>query len=91
MKKIKPISIWNDGSIKIGINFYLLVTQLNLDSSATFFYRIEDENSINLSQGYLNMNGQDYQDWTSDDYVWDWAAKQLNIEYDLDNSVDSNS
>lgn len=91
MKNIKPINIWNDGQIKIAKYFDIIVSQIVLGNSAQFFYRLSDESSNPLSQGTLNMDGQDYQDWSSDDYVWDWAAQQLNIEYDLDNSIDSNS
>lgn len=91
MKKIKAISIWNNGQLKSATCLYLIVNTVNLNIDASFYYKLMSDDGINLANGSLSMIGEDYQNWQSDDYAWDWAAQQLNIEYDLDNSVDSNS
>lgn len=91
MKKIKSISIWNSGELKLATWIYLVAINVTLNDSASFYYKLCSDNGENLAEGNLSMIGQDYQNWKSDDYAWDWAAQQLNIEYDLDNSVDTNS
>ena len=53
--------------------------QDNLDTSATFQYSLLDSNQNALSQGSLTMGGQDYQDYATNTYAWDWIATQLNL------------
>jgi hypothetical protein len=32
-----------------------------------------------LTQGNLTMQGQDYDDWQTNEYAYDWIAEQLNL------------
>lgn len=91
MKKINKIPIWNNGVVVYAEFFTISCNAINLYNSASFNYSLISIDGVVLTSGGLLMNSEDYENWISDDYVWDWAAQQLNIEYDLDNSVDSNS
>ena len=83
MKTIKPISIWDNGTVQEAtvLNTYAVNVQLN--NSATFWwglYSTVDGNIKNaLSQGNLNMSSEQYEQWNKDDFAWDWVAGQLNL------------
>lgn len=80
MKKIKSIQIWDNGKIIEATQFELNATNVQLENSATFYYSLFSEENIKLNQGNLFMEGKDYQDWQSDEFAWNWAAKKLNLE-----------
>lgn len=62
----------------VGIRFAMDITELVLNTSATFrviLYDIEDK-SIDVS--YVTLEGEDYANWGSDDeYVIQFVATQL--------------
>jgi hypothetical protein len=80
MKKIKTIKIWNNGQLINATQFQLNAINVNLENSATFYYSLLTEDNIKLTEGNLNMEGTDYQNWQSDEYAWNWAAEKLKIE-----------
>ena len=80
MKKIKTISIWYNGQIVLGTIFDLNSINDNLSMNATFYYQIFSDNNIQLTEGNLIMEGKDYQDWNTNEYAYNWAAKKLNLE-----------
>lgn len=127
MAKIEPISSWQDGVEKQGVNFILTLVNDNLSTQATFWYTISTEEvshtetiivtpeipawdetlpdgevihhdavpavtkditvvdiaSVILVSGYLDISGQDYQDWDSspsaNQWAYEWAAGKLNL------------
>jgi hypothetical protein len=80
MKKIKAIQGWVNGSSIQGTEFQLYAINVNLENSAVFYYAIFSEDKIKISEGNLSMQRKDYQDWQNDEFAWDWAAKQLNLQ-----------
>ena len=51
----------------------------NLSDSATFYYALLSDSLAQLSQGNLTMEGQDYADWTTNDYAYDFVASKIDV------------
>jgi hypothetical protein len=51
----------------------------NLSTSATFYYALLSDTMTQLSQGNLTMTGQDYADWQTNQYAYDWIATQIDV------------
>jgi len=79
MKTIQPISIWDNGTVQQASVLNAYVINDNLINSATFYYTLSSESLQQLAQGNLTMQGQDYDDWQTNDYAYDWVAAQLNL------------
>ncbi len=79
MKQIQPISIWDNGTVQQASVLNAYVINDNLINSATFYYTLSSESLQQLAQGNLTMQGQDYDDWQTNDYAYDWVAAQLNL------------
>lgn len=79
MKQINPIAIWGQGTSKDAIILNAYAVNVQLGSSATFYYALLSENKEALAQGNLTMSGEDYQAWESDDVAWSFIASQLNL------------
>ena len=77
MKQISPVVFpLNLGTATI-LNAYCIND--NLSDSATFYYALLSDTQAQLSQGNLTMEGQDYADWTTNDYAYNWVATELNL------------
>ncbi len=79
MKTIQPISLWDNGTVQEASVLYAYVIDDNLSNSATFCYTLLSEGLQQLAQGNLKMTGQDYDDYQTNDYAYDWVATQLNL------------
>lgn len=83
MKTIQPISIWDNGELKQATVLDAYSSTVILGRSATFYYSLHttDGGNINgmLTQGNLEMTGDDYQAWIEDQYAWDWVAAKLKL------------
>ena len=51
----------------------------NLNDSATFYYALLSDSLAQLSQGNLTMEGQDYADWVTNEYAYNWVAEQIDV------------
>jgi hypothetical protein len=80
MKKIKSVQIWYNGGLIYATQLQLNAFNVQLESSASFYYALFSENNNKLNEGNLFMDSKDYQDWQNDQYAWDWAAAKLNLE-----------
>jgi hypothetical protein len=78
MKLITPISIWDKGQTKQADILNAFGTILTLGKSAEFYFTISNETE-QLAQGKLTLEGDDYQLWNEDIFAWDWVAEQLNL------------
>ena len=82
MKKIAPVVFpLNLGTATI-LNAYCIND--NLSTSATFYYALLSDSEAQLSQGNLTMEGQDYADWQTNQYAYDWIATQINVTIEGD-------
>jgi hypothetical protein len=84
MKLIQEVSIWDNGVNKKATILNAYVVNLILNESATFYYALSAQNedgsiAETLTQGNLSMVGEDYAQWTVDNYAWDYVAKSLNL------------
>lgn len=85
MKQIKPVSIWDKGTIYKAEILNIYATNLQLNKSAEFYYSLFTKNEngqvgLQVAQGNLPMNEEEYSEWTCDEYVWNFATKKLNLE-----------
>jgi hypothetical protein len=80
MKKIKQIQSWLNGESIEATQFELKAINVNLETSANFYFALFSENGVKTTEGNLFMDGKDYQDWQNDQYAWNWAATKLNLE-----------
>lgn len=80
MKTIVPVLIWDNGQNVPALYLMAFSSNVTLGVSANFNYSLLDENQIRIRGGSLLMQGEAYQQWSSDDeYAWDWIAQQLNL------------
>ena len=79
MKTIESISIWDNGKVQQATVLNAFVVNDNLINYATFYYTLLSESLQQLAQGNLTMTGQDYDDWQTNEYAYDWVAAQLNL------------
>jgi hypothetical protein len=85
MKKIQSITSWINGkNIEFSV-FNLYATSVLLNQSASFVYYLYpiNENGAAIPTdsitGILNMDSEIYSLWQTDNFAWDWAAKELKI------------
>jgi hypothetical protein len=84
MKLIEEVSIWDKGVTRKALLLDTYVINLVLNQSATFYYALYSQTKDGLqgdmlASGNLSMTGEDYLNWTSDDWVWHFVADSLNI------------
>jgi hypothetical protein len=84
MKKIKPVSIWDNGKTLEATILNAYAVNVTLGNSATFYYSLSAENDdqtlgAQVAQGNLTMTGEAYAQWEVDAYAWSWIAEQLNL------------
>ena len=77
MKSISPVVFpLNLGTATI-LNAYCIND--NLSDAATFYYALLSDTQAQLSQGNLTMEGQDYADWVSNDYAYNFVASKIDV------------
>ena len=77
MKTIQPVLFpLNLGTATI-LNAYCIND--NLINSANFYYALLSDTLVKLSEGNLEMTGQDYADWQTNQYAYDWIASQIDV------------
>ena len=79
MKTIQAVPVWKNGGIQNAEVLNAVVISDNLKTSATFYYQLLSMSLSSLAEGNLNMEGQAYDDYGTNDYAWDWVAAQLNL------------
>jgi hypothetical protein len=77
MKQIEPVVFPLNLGTAVILSAYCIND--NLSTSATFYYSLLSDTQAQLSQGNLNMEGQDYADWQTNQYAYDWIAQQINV------------
>ena len=88
--KIQPITTWFNGEPQTASNFTLISINDNFTSSAVLYYELQKEivdgDSVsyeNLITANLDINGQDYKDWSvepdANTWIYNWAAGKLNL------------
>ena len=86
MKTIQPVTVWFNGQEQQATVLSAYVSADNLLNRASFAYQllnVEDldgkYNLIALASGYLDMTGEVYDNWETNEYAYDWIAQQLNL------------
>jgi hypothetical protein len=83
MKAIQPVTIWVNGETKQGVWLNAYIINDNLSDSATFYWNILDVTELQLAQGNLTIQGQDYIDWNANPDINDdaylWISLQLGL------------
>jgi hypothetical protein len=90
MKTIQPVTVWFNGQEVQATVLGAVVTNDNLQNSATFQYQLFQQVSLGEPNTYpsylqvvvtnsLSMTGDVYDNWDTNDYAYDWIAQQLNL------------
>ena len=87
MKTFEPVKVCNYGKEVDATIFNMICMNDNLKDSAAFNYQLMIDGgnqympimTSSLVSGQLIMTGSDYDAWDTNDYAYDWAAKQLNL------------
>ena len=88
MKTIEPVQVWYNGAETSATVLSAIVQNDNLQSSAMFQYQLMTEVSMpgsdysypmSVVTNSLTISGQDYLDWDTNDYAYNWIAAQLNL------------
>jgi hypothetical protein len=77
MKTISPVVFPLNLGTAVILNAYCIND--NLNDSATFYYALLSDTLAQLSQGNLTMEGQDYADWVTNDYAYNWVASKIDV------------
>jgi hypothetical protein len=77
MKQIEPVVFPLNLGTAVILSAYCVND--NLSTSATFYYSLLSDTQVQLSQGNLTMEGQDYADWQTNQYAYDYIAAQINV------------
>ena len=83
MKQIAPLTLWVNGQQKTATLFSLIIINDNLLNSATFYWQLLDADAVKLADGNLTIVEPQYDQWSSqpdvNDWAYQWAATELNI------------
>lgn len=87
MKTIEPVKVWYNGQEVDATILNASSMNDNLVNSASFNYQLSAPGTsvypmtmtTILVNGSLTMTGEAYQNWTTNDYAFDWIAEQLNL------------
>ena len=88
MKTIEPVQVWYNGAETSATVLSAMVQNDNLQNSATFQYQLmsvftmpgsDYSYPVPVVTNSLTMSGQDYLDWDTNDYAYNWIATQLNL------------
>ena len=87
MKTIEPVMVWFNGQEIQATVLKAIVSNDDLQNTATFQYQLMKENSVNefysylesVVQNFLTITGEEYLAWDSNDYAYNWIANQLNL------------
>lgn len=87
MKIIEPVMVWFNGQEIQATILKAIVSNDDLQNTATFQYQLMKENVVNeyynylesVVQNSLTITGEDYLAWDSNDYAYNWIANQLNL------------
>jgi hypothetical protein len=79
MKTISPVQSWTNGESVLATILNAYAINVALGTSATFYYSLLDADLVSVAQGNLTMSGEAYQQWTVDQYAWDFIASELKL------------
>jgi len=85
MKQIQPITIWINGEEKVGEYISVTGTYDNNESKATEYWQIYTIDNIQIANGNVEIDGQNYQDWGNQPasnvnvWIYNWVASQINV------------
>jgi hypothetical protein len=79
MKTIQPVQSWNNGQKVEATILNAYVISDNLTSDASFYYSLLTAELNKIAEGNLVMNGNDYTDYETNLYAWDWVASSLRL------------
>jgi len=79
MKTISPVQSWTNGQSVQATILNAYAVNVALGNLATFYYNLLDSNLVSVAEGNLTMSGAAYQQWSVDQYAWDWIASELKL------------
>lgn len=80
MKKIKPYIVDSFGGIKIAHFLLAYINEDNLLDEAVVYVGLYDELNNRIAATNMNVTGQDYVNYTSNEYIYQLIEQTYNIE-----------
>jgi hypothetical protein len=78
LKSIQPIQPQNLTTVKVICGFEVEVINVILNTSAKLTVRLYDQNNMVVNVQVMDLSGQDYKNWGSnDDYIINYVAQKL--------------
>lgn len=74
IEPVEKVIVYEINHIKINIS------NLELNTKAIVVVNFYDRQSVLRDQQTLVMEGEDYQNWTTDAYVFSWVCHQLGLQ-----------
>ena len=86
MKTINPVSVWFNGQEVQASVLNANTSNDNLINLASFNYQLMQiitidnlEYTVPVVNGTLNMSGEAYDNWETNNYAYEWIAQELNL------------
>ena len=80
MKETQSVQMWNNGQAVEATILNAYAVNVTLGTAATFWWGLLDDSKVVLTQGNLNMIGEEYAKWgANDSYAWEFIATTLNL------------
>lgn len=91
--KIEQTQIWKDGEIKTATQINAKIVSDNLVDSANFYFELLTEEGQRVAEGNINISGEDYDNWFSNEDAYTYICNKLNLTIyeDRTDSQDSGS
>lgn len=81
---IKPVKVWKNGATIDADEIDLTVVYDDLESSAKLYYVLTDSTGVQLSDGNIDVSGDDYKAWNRApnriNWVYNFAIRFLRLQ-----------
>jgi hypothetical protein len=86
---IEATQIWQNGEIKTATQINAKIISDNLKDSAGFYFELLTEEGQRLADGNINISGEDYENWFSNEDAYTYICNKLNLIITYEDRTDS--
>lgn len=83
ISNIQPITVWSDGQFVNIVKLGIKISNDDMVQEAAFQYSLLTADNVSTNTGFLNIDGEDYQNWGStgnaNEEAVVWVANKLNL------------
>lgn len=78
MRNIQPFNVWVNGTMQTATKI-VATAQDNLQNYATFAWVLASDENSQIASGNLTMTMPEYQNFTDNDFAYNWICEQLGL------------